>query len=272
LIEAASDDFERDLIRSAHRDQPSDQAFRRALLGLGVGLSAMPAAVAGAAPVAAAVGSKLGAVVLAKWLVTGVALGVVTAGGVGLGQRVLARPSASTPKAVVANVAPKNEPMAAVLPKGEPARGSTVMTEPAVSEQAATPRPSVVRRPSEESAVSAPSEPPPPSNSADAVRAFAPEPTPGVAELRRETGLLDVARGALSRGDAASALATLERYEREFGHGVLAPEARVLEVRALLASGNRGAAETLARRVIDAAPASEHADAVRTLLGRSSNR
>jgi hypothetical protein len=274
LIEAGNDDFERELLRSAHTDQPSDRAFRRTLVSIGVGLVVTPAAVASAVPATAAVGTKLGAVVLAKWLFTGVALGVVTAGGVGLSERAF-EPAPLTKTHAPATTGAAPAPDEAKAPLAEPARGEPFAESapadevselsPALSEQ------SVRLRPAASSVVQAPSASPVVAEAEPATSAaVAPS---GVSErLAQETRLLDTARGALLRGDAKSALVTLAEYERSFAHGMLAPEARVLCVRALLANGERAAAEALAARIVEAAPDGEHADTVRALLGRASNR
>jgi hypothetical protein len=272
LIEAGNDDFERDLLRSAHGDQPSDRAFRRTLVSIGVGLVVTPTAVASAVPATAALGTKLGAVVLAKWLFTGVALGVVTAGGVGLSERAFEQAPLGTAHAP-AKASPAPVPSEEKAPLAEPARDepaaeTTPESEvsalsPALPEQAAR-----LRR-AASPVVEAPS-PSPVAAPAATTAALAPS---GVSErLAQETRLLDTARGALLRGDARSAIVTLTEYERTFAHGMLAPEARVLCVRALLANGERAAAEALAARIVEAAPEGEHADTVRALLGRASNR
>jgi hypothetical protein len=84
----AGDDFQRELIRSAFSDRPRDGAVEDMLVGLGVGVTALSSAVASTAPSAAA-GSKLGGAALLKWLVTGAALGVASAGGMHLTVRAL---------------------------------------------------------------------------------------------------------------------------------------------------------------------------------------
>jgi hypothetical protein len=83
--------------------------------------------------------------------------------------------------------------------------------------------------------------------------------------------LLDAARRALADHDPRGALSTLSSYERAFPNGALRPEASVLKVRALLAVGDRAGAAALAQRVIENAPRSEHAGAVRAALGLRSN-
>jgi hypothetical protein len=272
LLEAGSDDFERDVLRSAKGDQASERALRRTLVSIGVGLAVTPAAIASAVPATVTLGSKLGTFVLAKWLFTGVALGVVTAGTVGLSERVLERqPVAAgrmTAKATTAG------PQVSANESSPASEGSPAPTsELEASVPAPAPSTPALRAMGKTSALVEAARPPalaaepPPTTMAPPV-----ESAGTVERLAQETSLLDIARGALLRGDAKRALATLTEYEQSFARGMLAPEARVLRVRALLANGQRAAAEELAARVVEAAPNGEHADAVRALMGRSSNR
>ncbi|HEY5375675.1 MAG TPA: hypothetical protein VIK01_18480, partial [Polyangiaceae bacterium] len=107
LIEA-DDELERDLIRSAHADQPSHRALERMLLGLGVELTHLPSATASSTPGAATSG-KIASTVLAKWLVTGVAIGVAAISGAQAVGRALDHPgarAAETRSGVVARSIP----------------------------------------------------------------------------------------------------------------------------------------------------------------------
>jgi hypothetical protein len=65
-------------------------------------------------------------------------------------------------------------------------------------------------------------------------------------DLAAERALLSVARAALGRGDAASALAAVARHARQFPDGQLLEERESLEVRALAAHGERAAARAAA--------------------------
>jgi hypothetical protein len=268
LIEA-DDAFQRELLLSAERDQPSAHALERALVGLGVGLTAVPLA---AAPSAAAA-TTLSVASLAKWLLTGVALGVVASGSAALSRRLLAQPpgaAASSAGSAMARPVPRHAtdpgpyPAATVLPGPEPL---PPMAEPLVRVPAARRPNDVAERSSEQ-----PSRVAPAARDGSAQRSFAVEdPARPVPALERETSLVDAARRSLARGDAKHALETLSGYEASFPRGALRPEASVLKVRALLGAGDRAGAEALGRRVITAAPESEHADAVRAALGQRTN-
>jgi len=271
LIEA-EDELERELILSARSDEPSRRALERTLLSLGVGLTAVPVAAAGATSSVAA-GSKLGAVVLAKWLLSGVALGLATAGAAHfselLGQP---RPGATAPDA--RNSMPPSA-------RGSATSRATPANTSFTSAKAETP-PRAARAPApvrevplphetgEPRVVEEPLVPPPASSPRPADVSMAVEAEP-LAALARETTLIDAARRALARGDAHAALATLAGYEREFSQGALEPEASVLKVRALLGAGDRAGAEALGRRIVAQAPRSEHARAVRTALAARPN-
>lgn len=279
LIEE-DDDFERDLIRSAHHDRPSERALERTLLHLGVGL-ALPSAIASAAPTAAAA-TQLGVTTLVKSLVTGLALGVVTAGGAHVTGRVLARRAPVAPMMLGPSASPAAPVSTGMRPS--PLREADRTTPPALETAAV---PAAAAEPVEP-AETAPSTRPP--GGSFAPRVVAPNssssvPKPGsslgsfaldtressASALAAETQRLEAARRALADGRARLALTTLTSYERDFPRGVLRPEALVLKVRALVAAGDRQAAEALGRRLIAQAPTSGHADAVRAALGPGTN-
>lgn len=106
-------------------------------------------------------------------------------------------------------------------------------------------RPSAQRSPAEEAAVA---------------------PEPATASVLDEVASLDHARHALADGSAAEALALLTQHEQRYASGTLAPEARVLRIRALLQLGRRTEAERLADEFLALHPHSPHAAQVRDLL------
>jgi hypothetical protein len=246
LSEIGADDFEQDLILSARRDAPRPAALRRTLATIGVGVS-LPLGVASVAEGAVAVPAmKLGAVALTKWLATGVALGVATAGGAKLAERAL-DPVGPTVMTVAPGAAKR------MAPRAEASVDVAVESAPA-------------------SVAEAPSAPATPVVIAAApVTGAAREPAASPsASLPQEVRSLDAARQALAEGDARGALALLRRYESTFESGALLPEGRVLEVKALLAAGERTLAVAAAKRITDRDPRSPHAEAVRALIARSS--
>jgi hypothetical protein len=271
-VELSSDQFERDLLQSSRGDVPTERAYQRTLTSLGVGFL-MPMAAAqvaegathAAAAAVAAPAKSLGAAMLVKWLGSGVLLGAVTASGIGLSSRVWRQEAASG--SPVASVAPRVQapPPVVVAKRAAAVPASSNAAEPPAIPQAVGRRSVRVMGP----VVTAPvlpalAEPLPEAHSI--------EPKPmDASSIEREVRLLDVARRALARNATAEALTTLRRYASEFEHGALAPEARVLEVRALLQAGERGRANALGARIIASDPQSQHAEAARVLLGRASN-
>jgi Outer membrane lipoprotein len=73
------------------------------------------------------------------------------------------------------------------------------------------------------------------------------ERTHGAGSLRAERLLVETASAALTRGDYASAIASLRKHARTFPHGELAQEREVLLVQALKASGDDAAAQQRAK-------------------------
>ena len=289
LIEA-DDEFERDLIRSAHDDRPSQRALERLLSGLGGQLSKLPSSAPGVAT-----SGKIGGVVLAKWLLAGVAVGLATIGAAeatgralehrgrhadeGPRQFVRTSPTLAASSEGVSLAAPREGPLSmpqdapSALVPGARLRGAaspvpiaaaapTPLASSAIASSAIASAPPVATAPSP--SATSPGRP--------AVGSFALQPAEAPPTgLAQEMRLLDAARRALASGAPQSALATLATYERAFQNGVLRPEASVLKVRALLAAGDRAGAAALGQQVIEQAPHGEHAVAVRAALGLRSN-
>jgi hypothetical protein len=96
-------------------------------------------------------------------------------------------------------------------------------------------------------AASANTAPPETSAQSEAARP-APSRSPDSRGLAAERTLLDVARAALSRGEAANAIAAAERHAAEFPDGQLAEEREAILIRALVQSGSMESARARARR------------------------
>lgn|SRR5664280_1287097 len=90
------------------------------------------------------------------------------------------------------------------------------------------------------------------------------------ADLEREVAQLDHARAALAAGQPGVALRELDLYRAQSPQGKLVAESVVLRVKALLATGQRAAAEREANPLIMAAPQSRHAQRLLELIGASS--
>jgi hypothetical protein len=242
LSEVGADDFEHDLIVAARRDVPRPAALKRTLTSIGVVVS-LPLGVATVAEGAvAAPVLKLGAVVVTKWLATGLVLGVATAGGAKVAERALAPEAPALASPVAKRPMPRLEESPGITLENTSAAAAEARVAPLPGPATVISVPEVARE-----SVSAAS-----------------------ASLPEEVRSLDAARQALSQGDARGALALLGRYATQFESGALMPEARVLEVRALLAAGEHTRARTAAKRIMDRDPQSAHAEVVRALITRSS--
>lgn len=116
---------------------------------------------------------------------------------------------------------------------------------------------------------------PPPVGSSDELRSPPPPPSAGPKRLapapsgsvglERELELLDDARNALGAGNAARALALLDRHQALRGNSLNA-EATLLRIQALASAGRGDAAEALARRFIASSPNSLLADRARRFV------
>jgi len=94
----------------------------------------------------------------------------------------------------------------------------------------------------------------------------------GSASIAREVELLDSVKAKLGAGQAGEAARALDAYDAEFPAGTLRPEATVLRIRTLLASGDRPSAEKLGSAFLAEHPSGVHAKRVRALLGESPAR
>ncbi len=238
LLEGGADPFELAALRSAADDAGSERAMGRALTAFG----AMAGITAPAATAAALSKSTLTFLVM-KWVAVGAVVGATCAVSAKALQHGISSPVSSTPPQRRA-LGPK-EQRTDPPPRGEFA--SVPVTQPPASVRSeARAAPSETPRPQ--------SAPPLPSGARNAEK------------LSREVALLDEARAALGRGDAAAALAALDQRQQEIGAGMLAPEATLIRVEALLARGERGAAAALAERFWAEHPRGAHTDRLRTLL------
>lgn len=213
-------------------------ARQRALAFTGVAASVATTGTAAAA----------GATSLVKSVVMCVVLGTVGGGAASLAvsetvahwqaPSVDARPApaAPTPKRVAA----ASQAPAAAEPASEPA----AVPAPPITETPAEPAAQAERRntatPSAAPvAVSSPTPAPATSNASNASK-------PRAASLFDEQRIIESARAAVSRGDAQSALATLDSYSRTYQQGQFGPEALALRIEALSAKGDLTRARNLA--------------------------
>jgi hypothetical protein len=96
--------------------------------------------------------------------------------------------------------------------------------------------------------------------------ARAPELAHPATQLAKEVEALDLARRAALAHEPARVLALLDAYQREFPRGALRPEAQVLRLEALAASGQTDRARNLAHRLLNADPTGPLAERVRAAV------
>jgi hypothetical protein len=241
LLSELPGDLGRTLIEAGVEEQPSELARRRALIALGVaapvlgvgsvvlGASAVKGAAAGSALTS---GSVTSGIVIAKWLGTGLAAGVLATTAVQIVQRPAAEPARVVAPAAV--MAPKNEPVVPVAPTP---RVEQPVPEPPVAELAAAPVAVEVE-------------------------------TEAALPLAREVAFVDRGRALLEGGNAAGAALALRDYEREFPQPKLLPEVWVLRMRAAERAGDSAGARILAARLVEVFPKSPHSARARALLER----
>jgi hypothetical protein len=92
---------------------------------------------------------------------------------------------------------------------------------------------------------------------------------PSAPTRERETRLLDEARGALHRGDAATALRRLDEHRRLFPTGDLEEDRELLAIEALLVAKQDEAAAARAAAFLRRHPESTHLDEIRALGDRA---
>lgn len=90
--------------------------------------------------------------------------------------------------------------------------------------------------------------------------------------LADEVRAFEQAEASFRRGDVAAAVAALDRYDRDFARGALAPEAEVLRIELLDAQGHGAAARARAQAFLAARPEAPAARRLRNLIARSDDR
>jgi TolA-binding protein len=239
-------DVRKALIDSAKHDAPSARSVNKARTAVMIA-AAGAATTAGAATAAAASAVRLATIF--KWMGIGVVSGLMVVGAAQVTKSRVswqqpALPSATTssprldPPAATVSIAPAPDKSAESRPTAAPRPGAAPPPSIAPAEQA-EPEPVV--------------EPPPPVASA----------APRLAE---EVDAMERARGAVARGQAAEAMAALDRYDREFPRGRMGHEAAYLRMQALILQGNRAAAQQMAESFLRANPQSPLSPRVRALL------
>lgn len=239
LLEENATDLEKALLRAGRAEVPDERASAH-LLGMLQGLPGptLPGPVAG--PVAGPVVVAAKSASVAAWAKLGVL--ALALGGGAITTHHLVRPRAVPPRAnpAVPTVA---RPVPAI-PSDEP------LPPPALE----TPRESPPR-PKNRLHHAGPAKPP-----AEML------PIPPDHSLAGETGALDHARESLEAQRFAEALRLLDEYQQKYPQGRLRTEATVLRLSALVKSGQRGAAQALADRLLADEEYRTYARRIRSLM------
>jgi hypothetical protein len=204
---------------------PPPHLLERTLAGVGIGTVAGSAATGAKAATVLGAAKKLTTLVLVKWTLGGVVIGAAL----------------SVATATVPAAAPQGRALPSLAPPAP-----TSVAPSSVSKRADL-------EPLVEPSLAATS----------AGKSAEPRPKDVEATLAREVALLDAVRVALEGGYAAQAGELLDRYERDFPHGQLEPEALLFRVRAYGAAGNMAAASALSAQLLAKAPEGRYADRVR---------
>lgn len=249
LLDDSSDDFERALLRAAKLDVPSDADVARGVLSVGVAAGAIAGAASAAAKVssvgasvghvgqAASAHTVLGAGAAVKWI----GMGLVTAALAGTGVASVVMPSTENHAAPTEHGVSRRVPLAQGAPPASLAPPTPV---PIAPEERATP-PLPERSPS--NVVTQRAEP--------AIAASKARPAN---VLGAELAVLSRARLAQAARTPSSVITELDAYERLPRPHVLAAEAAMLRMEALMQLGQAARAANLAREYLRAHPSSPH--------------
>jgi hypothetical protein len=222
------------LLEVSRREHAPAQARARALGALGIAVAVSTVT----ATTAAATGRSVG--VLLKVLGVSLVGGGLVAGGIAVH-----RAHQATATATVSQ------------PRTVSSTSATVTTPVASESQEAVP--SAASAAAEETTSAAPL-------AASSVSSRPTRPEAAAGRLSREVAALELAHQALAAHNPSSALHLLDHYRAEFPNGALGSEATVLRVQALLAGGNRAAAQTLADSYSSAHPDSPYARRIQDTL------
>lgn len=257
------------LIEQARADRPSDaargRALERALLAAtGAALGAQLLAAGGASGK-----TGLTASALVPWALTGVALGIATAGALGTAAHFLEPPSVTPPPTRASSTAHPRQPPATHHGPLPPSNAEVVPPQHAVKGAETTPVP--LRASDRVEPPPAAAAPTSSSGSSAAIVDFSEAVAPPSTTLQRELSLLDLVRTNLAVNRLAAAEQALGEYERAFPSGVLHVEATAMRIELLGKLGRHSEARELGRAFLARYPESPSARRVRWLLTRNSN-
>jgi hypothetical protein len=252
LIDGDATDFERALLDSWQRLEPSREARAKTLakLGMGVGAAAVVATTAKAAGGSIAPKAIVASSVFLKLLGVIVLGTTVTVGTLAYVHHDRQLRANGSTRASLSEEQPRaNAPP--VTTNTASASGSGAL---APSAGAAPPAVDVELGPN-----MAP-------NGSAVSRSRAPAVSNPKSTLDEEVAMVAEARQAEAQGDSARAIQLLDAYDQKFPNGSLARESTTLRIEALVAEGNRSAAEKVANRFLASHPSSLDVRNVRRAL------
>jgi hypothetical protein len=242
------------LLQAHRRQQPSQQAFRRTAITMGLGASLASGAISASAAQSVGVGVTLGGAspaaslgfrgILLKWL----AMGAVAGGAAG------AALTQVVPRLHHEQAAPSDVHHA--FPRAPLPVASTAVIERQVPSSVGTEPRSGRRALSGRQATAVPARAPGSTSSAPATT------------LSAQVEAIQRARRALATRDAKAALAALESCG-SLRSSTLGPEATLIRIDAYEMLGNHAVAARLAEQFLERFPLSPHADRLRRLIERS---
>lgn len=248
-------DEELAVLRSAKDDAPGARSLPSTLAAVGVsGALASGAVAAKGAAGLGQVGAGMGtakwgsALVLTKWVGVVVLGAAVVAGGVAVARHAAQKTAATAAKSTTPSERTAPQSMAVAAPSANriaemPSAAADVQEAPSPSADSEAHEPTTASASGQRAAVHA-------------------QP-----DISREISALDDARDAVRGGRAAEALTMLDRYDATFGHGgSLRVEATALRIEALLRSGRRSSATSLAEAFLARHPKSPYAARVKALV------
>lgn len=254
MIHERQDALETALLRAVRRDSPPPGARHRMLATLGVSATSAAvstAATKAAAAIAGASSKSASSAAMGLLIAKGTFLGLVGAVCFGAAIQVLPSRGDSAPPQATQRAAAVSQPIDRVIAASPgdlpPVAAKLIgeLTPPNASGLAPT-----------ETRVAA------------SGNAQSPKPTlaPKTSALAEEVALLDQARAAAAQSDPIRTLQLTSSYQRQFPSGAMAPEAQLLQVEALVHTGQSAAAMPIARKLLQAAPHGPHAERIRALL------
>lgn len=225
----------RELFEAGRGEDPPEGARERALAALGLdGGGGGGRGDGGGAGAGAGASAKAGAGGFGLKLLVAVGIGALVVVGVVVASRPDATPEVAPPSSAATAV---------VVAAPSASTDSVPRTDPAAAASLDILRPDAAPSASSAPAAVLPRSGPATSSSA-----------PGADSLAGEIGALDRARAKLRAGDAAGALVELDQYDREHPKGAMRSEATIVRIEALARSGQRTAAERLAKPYLDRGP------------------